>query len=69
MAIFDTSRPAPTGAIATFKLVSAFDRVISAVLDWNTERKTVAVLNKLTDHDLEDIGLSRGDIRGFAARR
>lgn len=29
---------------------------------WRKHRDTIKHLNKLSDHELEDIGLSRGDI-------
>ena len=69
MAVIETTRPAPAGAIAAFKFVSVVERAIAAVADWNTERKTVAALSKLTDHELNDIGISRHDIRNFAHPR
>ena len=69
MAIIETTRPAPTGAIAAFKFVYVMERAVAAVTDWNTERKTVAALSKLSDHELNDIGISRHDIRNFAHHR
>lgn len=42
-----------TGFITTF---------LAAVADWNQARQTRNALNKLSDHELADIGLSRADI-------
>ena len=40
---------------------------ISSVIDWNEARQTRRLLNKLSDSELDDIGLSRGDIDRVAA--
>ena len=73
MAHFDTPRPAPFGAITTFRFVSAIEKALDAVRVWNDSRKTEDQLSRLSDHELEDIGLHRGEIgsfaEGFAARR
>ena len=37
-------------------------KMISAIITWNRVRETRAMLSKLSDRELEDIGLSRGDI-------
>lgn len=37
-------------------------RMIEAVSAWNDARMTAAALSKLSDRELDDIGLSRGDI-------
>ncbi|MCK4712909.1 MAG: DUF1127 domain-containing protein [Marinosulfonomonas sp.] len=37
-----------------------------AIAHWNGARKTRKELSKLSDHALEDIGLSRGDIAAFS---
>ncbi len=34
----------------------------TSLASWNSARKTRAELSKLSDHALEDIGLTRGDI-------
>ena len=38
------------------------------VRDWNRYRTTVRELSQLTDRDLNDLGLSRGDIRVVAKK-
>ncbi|WP_439123072.1 DUF1127 domain-containing protein [Marivita sp.] len=63
MAAFDTSRPTYSagqkgfGGIA-FSLISAFTA-------WNESRQTRNALSQLSDHELEDIGLTRGDINAL----
>ncbi|HKL06090.1 MAG TPA: DUF1127 domain-containing protein [Roseovarius sp.] len=57
MAAIVTSRPHPGG------LRNAFAQMIENVRAWNDIRRTRAALSQLTDRELEDIGLSRGDLR------
>lgn len=45
--------------------------MLRAVADWNAARRTRKILDKLTDAELEDIGLTRAQIdrvAGFAGR-
>lgn len=51
--VFYTAPVRKAGFITTF---------IAAVKDWNDERQTRMQLNKLSDRELADIGLCRGDI-------
>jgi uncharacterized protein YjiS (DUF1127 family) len=69
MAAIETTRRAPFGAITTYRITSVFDRAISAVADWNDARVTRRALDKLTDRELDDIGLCRGDIEDIATGR
>ena len=62
MATFETTRPAPFGALTAHRVISALDGVRLAVVDWNEKRATRSALSKLSDRELADIGLSRGDI-------
>lgn len=41
----------------------------AAVSDWNDARVTRNALNRLTDRELDDIGLNRADIDRIAMRR
>ncbi len=43
-------------------------KMISAVANWNDARVTRKALSRLTDRELADIGLTRGDIDSVAAR-
>ncbi|WP_299813660.1 DUF1127 domain-containing protein [uncultured Jannaschia sp.] len=57
MATFDTFRTARS-APATNVLSAVLGRIIA----WNDRRVTVNMLERLTDRELYDIGLERGDI-------
>ena len=62
MAAIETSRPAPFGAITTYRAVSGFGGIIAAFKAWNDLRVTRNALAKLSDRELDDIGLCRGEI-------
>ena len=62
MAAIETSRPAPFGAIATYRAVNALSIAFGALGAWNDARITRKALSKLSDRELDDIGLCRGDI-------
>ena len=62
MAAYETTRTAPFGAISIFRLVQGFGSIGAAVSEWNDGRVTRKALSKLTDRELDDIGLCRGDI-------
>lgn len=57
-----TSRPAPMGAISVFRMVQSLSRAATAFQIWNAGRITRRALNKLSNRELDDIGLCRGDI-------
>jgi uncharacterized protein YjiS (DUF1127 family) len=62
MAAYETSRTAPLGAISIFRAVQNISNVLTTVAMWNDARVTRKALSKLTDRELDDIGLCRGDI-------
>lgn len=62
MATFETTRPAPFGAVTTYRVLSAIDAARIAVIDWKNTRDTRSALTRLSDRELNDIGLSRADI-------
>lgn len=65
MAALDTTR-APFHA-ANRGLISTFvASTIALINSWNDERRTRHALEGLSDHELEDIGLCRGDIDTLA---
>ena len=69
MAVFDTTRTT-YGATGLFgRLGAAVNALAVAIVAWNDARVTRNALSKLSDRELEDIGLVRGDIdevaRGF----
>ena len=65
MAYATATTAAPFGAVTTYRIVNAFVAAKEAVLEWKDSRVTRKALSGLTDKQLEDIGLSRGDINRF----
>lgn len=68
MAALDITRTSygfngPAGRIG-----STFTRIVSAIAEWNDMRMTRNALSSLSDRELEDIGLCRGDIEEIAAQ-
>ena len=63
MASFDTSRP-----VAGLSAGNVFVNMFSAVAAWNDARVTRNSLSKLSARELDDIGLTFGDIEEIAAR-
>ncbi len=60
-----------TNARSANAMIGAQDyyaQMVSAFTGWNQARRTRAALNKLSEHELEDIGLARGDIEAVATR-
>jgi uncharacterized protein YjiS (DUF1127 family) len=67
MANYDISRPAGTAFGGRILGVAA--SALHAVAAWNNARITRNSLSRLSDRELDDIGLSRGDIENIAAGR
>jgi uncharacterized protein YjiS (DUF1127 family) len=65
MAAYETSRTAPFGAIAIFRFVQYLNDKFAAFAAWNDARVTRKALTKLSDRELDDIGLCRGDIEAI----
>lgn len=68
MAIIETSRAVPFGAVSTFRIINMFDAAISAAVQAYRTHKTEKELHGLTNAQLEDIGLERANIRRVAQR-
>lgn len=62
MAAFDTSRPY---AVAP-RFEAFLSGLVGMVISWNDARIIRAELNRLSDQELDDIGLARGDIDDIA---
>lgn len=62
MANYETPRVAPLGAITVFRLVQSVGNVATAFQIWNSARVTRKALSRLSNRELDDIGLCRGDI-------
>jgi uncharacterized protein YjiS (DUF1127 family) len=67
MAAFDTTRPfAATGSAS--RIGGMFVNAFAAVAAWNDARLTRKSLESLSDRELDDIGLVRGDIDDVVGR-
>ena len=62
MTAYESSRAAPLGAISIFRSVQVFSEAASMFSAWNNARITRNSLSKLSNRELDDIGLCRGDI-------
>jgi uncharacterized protein YjiS (DUF1127 family) len=61
MSVYETHR-------TTSPFSGLFGSLVSAFAAWNDARVTRNALSRLSDRELDDIGLSRGDIDSIAAR-
>jgi len=68
MAATETTRVAPFGAISTFRISRMIEDTLAALANWNDARITRKALSRLSDRELDDIGLCRGDIDLIARR-
>ncbi len=50
-------------------LMLSLARAFEAVSEWSRRRRAAAELNALTDRELADIGITRGDIGGIVRGR
>lgn len=66
MATFDTSRTTYGSATASSRFFALLSAAVASVVAWNDARITRNALSVLTDRELSDIGLSRGDIDAVA---
>ncbi len=62
MASYETSRAAPLGAVTIFRMVQSVAHTVETLKAWNSARITRKSLNRLSNRELDDIGLCRGDI-------
>ena len=53
-------------SVAAYKVVMFFENRSASYAKWKEQRETFKSLHKLTDRELNDIGISRGDIRSIA---
>jgi uncharacterized protein YjiS (DUF1127 family) len=68
MYAYETRGSVPFGAVTIHHAISAVERVLVRLLAWRNARATEAELRKLSDQQLADVGLLRGEIAGVAAR-
>ena len=67
MSVYETTpRPLPLGTLTTHRVVSVVEQVFYRLAAWRRARLTEAALRDLSDAQLTDIGVQRGDIADFA---
>ncbi len=66
MAAFDTPRAAYLAVSHVSRLGESIAALLGELAAWNDARVTRRTLNKLSDRELADIGLCRGDIEAVA---
>ncbi|MGA0715005.1 MAG: DUF1127 domain-containing protein [Gemmobacter sp.] len=69
MAIIETSRPFGATPSLVRRLVAGMSDIFAAVADWNEARLTRQALSRLSDRELDDIGLSRAEIDALTLPR
>ncbi|MCW8842519.1 MAG: DUF1127 domain-containing protein [Rhodobacteraceae bacterium] len=65
MTAFDAATPASTRVSLADRIVNAKARFVAAYANWQDQRATRAALAALSDRELDDIGLCRGDLDGI----
>ena len=68
MAMIETPRSLPLGALAAHRVGSSVSALAARFVRWREVRRTVRLLSELDAHQLDDLGLTRGDIAAFARR-
>jgi uncharacterized protein YjiS (DUF1127 family) len=68
MSVVTSNRAVPLGAVTTFHVVAFFERAWNASRAWRNARATEQALAELSDAELRDIGLHRGEIAAVAER-
>lgn len=69
MALIDTGRTSGQTPAFAASLRGGLTGLLVAFADWNDQRRTRRVLSQLSSHELDDIGLTRGDIDAIARQR
>ncbi len=62
MAAYESNRPVAAGAQNGGRISAVFSSTFASLAAWNDARVTRNALGKLSDRELDDIGLCRGDI-------
>ena len=65
MAVVETSRVAPFGAVAALRVVEFFERASKAVQAKFVADRTYRELSKLSPAQLQDIGLGEQDLSAY----
>jgi uncharacterized protein YjiS (DUF1127 family) len=69
MAIIETSRPYGASPSLLSRLAAGVADIFAAVAEWNEARQTRNALSRLSDRELDDIGLSRAEIEALTLPR
>lgn len=62
MASLDNSRTLVDGHTIAGRLGNLLSRIVGAIAAWNDARVTRNALSRLSDHELNDLGLTRDNI-------
>lgn len=68
MASYELNRSVPLGSVNTLRIVTFIERVITSIAAWRSARATSVALSELSDRQLADIGIVRGEIPEIAAK-
>lgn len=68
MAVFDTTTATRGTAHGANPVTHLFRGVFGSFIQWNDARVTRNALERLTSHELDDIGLTPGDIDRLTRR-
>lgn len=66
MSAFDQNRAVPLGAVTLFRITSFFEQAGDALRARHQARATIRQLSALSDHNLQDVGVERGEIEDVA---
>lgn len=66
MAVFDTTRTAQGTSGLIGRIGALINSLTATVMVWNDARITRKSLSALTDRELADIGLTRGDVEAIS---
>ncbi len=67
MAMIENST-VPFGAVTVHRVVSGLAGIVERFQRWNEVRRTARILSQLDNEQLDDLGLTRGDIESFASK-
>ncbi len=68
MASYDSIRNVVDGQSIANRFFSAFTGMAGTFASWNDTRVTRNALSRLSDHELDDLGLTRSDIANMSGR-
>ncbi|MEO1721834.1 MAG: DUF1127 domain-containing protein [Pseudomonadota bacterium] len=69
MSTMNQTQNLPLGAITVHRLVSFFETARGQVADYYARQRTAAALRRLSNAQLDDIGLTPGDVEDIAIGR